>query len=218
MKSALNQIKRVFSIFLAVIMVTISFSITSQQAAIAFPFFNSTLTRQLDKILPSKQMVSDAKRFLEATPEKVCNAYFDKLDGSDAKWAAIADGVGSTIALTEAVKAASTAGAGPLAEYAGVASVVSKLGLGSFTKIIAGMMGKSVVGAAATSVVTAAVGGPVVMGTILVGGTVSTAYGVYELGNFTVEKLGSWAENYCMSQSLYKRIRVKSSPSLSSLQ
>ena len=49
-------------------------------------------------------------------------------------------------------------------------------------------MGKSVVGAAATSVVTAAVGGPVVMSTILVAGTASTAYGVYELGNFTVER------------------------------
>ncbi len=213
MQSALNHIKRVFSVFLAVILITISLSITSQQSAIAFPFFNFTLTKQLDKILPSKQMVSDAKRFLEATPEKVCNAYFDKLDGIDSKWAAIEEGVVSTIVLTEAVKAASTAGAGQLAEYAGIASVVSKIGLGSFTKIIAGMMGKSVVGAAATAVVTSAVGGPVVMGTILVGGTVSTAYGIYELGNFTVDKLGSWAENYCVSQSTYKRIRVKSSVS-----
>jgi hypothetical protein len=34
------------------------------------------------------------------------------------------------------------------------------------------LMGKSVVGAAATAVVTSAVGCPVVMGTILVGGTV----------------------------------------------
>jgi hypothetical protein len=218
MPSVLNYIKRVFSVFLAVILITISSSITSQQPAIAFPFFNSTLTKQLDKILPSKQMVSDAKQFLEATPQKVCHAYFDKLDGSDAKWAAIADGVGSTIMITEAVKAASTAGAGSLTEYAGVAAVISKLGLGSFTKIIAGMMGKSVVGAAATSVVTAAVGGPIVMGTLLVGGTVSTAYGIYELGNFTVEKLGNWAEKYCVAQSIYKRIRVKASPNSSSLQ
>ena len=218
MKSALNQLRRVFSVFLAVILIAISLSITSQQPAVAFPIFNLTLTKQLDKIIPSKQMVSDAKRFLEATPEKVCRAYFDKLDGIDAKWAAIEEGVASTVILTEAVKAASTAGAGSLAEYAGIATVVSKLGLGSFAKLIAGLMGKSVVGAAATSVVTAAVGGPVVMSTILVAGTASTAYGVYELGNFTVEKLGSWAENYCEAQSLYKRIRVKSSLSPSSLQ
>lgn len=198
-------------------MITISLSITSQHPAVAFPLLNFTLTKQLDKILPSKQMVSDAKRFLEATPETVCQAYFDKLDGIDAKWAAIEEGVGSTILITQSVTAASAAGANGLTGYAAIAAVVPKLGLGSFTKIIAGMMGKSVVGAAATAVVTSAVGGPVVMGTILLGGTVSTAYGIYELGNFTVEKLGSWAEKYCVSQSLYKRIRVKSSLSPISL-
>ena len=56
------------------------------------------------------------------------------------------------------------------------------------------------------------------MGTILVDETVSTAYRIYELGNLIVEKLGNWAENYCEAQFRYKRIRVKSSPSLSSLQ
>lgn len=214
MQSILNHIRRSISIFLIAAIITVSFSVTSIQPAFAFSF---TLPQQIDKFFSNKRMVSNAKRFLNATPETVCRAYFDKLDGFDSKWAAIEGGAESTIILAQSVTAASIAGAGPLTGYAGIAAAVSKLGLGSFTQIIAGLMGKSVVGAAATAVVTSAVGGPVVMGTILVGGTVSTAYEIYQLGNLTVEKLGSWAENYCVAQSYYKRIRVKSSPSSSSL-
>jgi hypothetical protein len=73
-------------------------------------------------------------------------------------------------------------GAGSLAGYAGIASAVSKLGLGCVTTSIAGAMGSSATGAAATAVVTSAVGGPVVMGGILVGGTVLAGYGLYKGG------------------------------------
>lgn len=73
-------------------------------------------------------------------------------------------------------------GAGSLAGYAGVASAVSKLGLGWATTSIAGAMGSSASGAAATAVVTSAVGGPVVMGGILIGGTVLSGYGLFKGG------------------------------------
>jgi hypothetical protein len=73
-------------------------------------------------------------------------------------------------------------GAGSLAGYAGIASAVSKLGLGCVTTSIAGAMGSSATGAAATAVVTSAVGGPVVMGGILIGGTVLAGYGLFKGG------------------------------------
>lgn len=73
-------------------------------------------------------------------------------------------------------------GAGSLAGYAGMASAVSKLGLGGVTSAVAGAMGSSASGAAATAVVTSAVGGPLVMGGIIVGGTVLTGYGFYKGG------------------------------------
>jgi hypothetical protein len=53
-------------------------------------------------------------------------------------------------------------------------------------------MGSNVAGAAATAVVTSAVGGRVVMGAILVGGTAATAYGVYQAGNWVGKQLKWW--------------------------
>ncbi len=93
-------------------------------------------------------------------------------------------GAGAAITVGTAVGSAAAAGAGSLAGYAGMASAVSSLGLGGATTAIAGAMGSSVSGAAATAVVTAAVGGPVVMGAILVSGAGATAYGVYKLGHW----------------------------------
>lgn len=80
------------------------------------------------------------------------------------------------------VGAAAVNGAGSLAGYAGIASAVSNLGLGSLTTAAAGAMGSSATGAAATALVTGAVGGPVIMGGIIVAGTAAAGYGVYKGG------------------------------------
>lgn len=87
------------------------------------------------------------------------------------------------------VVSASAAGAGSLTGYAGTASAVSTLGLNGLTTAAAGAMGSSATGAAATAVVTSAVGGPVVMGVIIVGGTAALSYGVYKGGQW----LWDWA-------------------------
>lgn len=179
-------------------MITVSLSLTSPQPAFASVYPDFSLLKEVGKILTNKQIVADAKRFLNTTPEAVCRAYFDKLDGIDSStWAIIEEGATSTITIGSSIASASAAGAGSLAGYAGIASAVSQLGLGGLMTTIAGMMGSNVAGAAATAVVTSAVGGPVVMGALLVGGTGATAFGTYKLGKFTLEKLGDWAQSYC---------------------
>ncbi len=85
---------------------------------------------------------------------------------------------------------AAVSGAGTLTGYAGMASAVSSLGLGGATTTIAGAMGSSATGAAATAVVTSAVGGPIVMGVIVVGGTAAVSYGVYKAGQAAWEWFG----------------------------
>jgi hypothetical protein len=70
-----------------------------------------------------------------------------------------------------------------------MASAVSSFGLGGITTAIAGAMGSSATGAAATAVVTAAVGGPLAMGAIIAGGTGAAAYGLYRLGGWIGEQM-----------------------------
>ncbi len=153
-----------------------------------------------EKLLSNKQLIRDTKNFLDMTPEAFCGAYFDKLDGVDsAAWRVIEEGAAATATVTGAISSASTAGAGALSGYAGIASAVSQLGLGGLTSAAAGMMGSSASGAAATAVVTSAVGGPMIMGALIVGGTGAAAYGTYEVGKFAVDKLGDLAEGYCNS-------------------
>lgn len=83
-----------------------------------------------------------------------------------------------TASIASATAGAYTAGAGGLAGYAGIASTVSSMGLGPATTAAAGMLGSSTTGAAATAVVTSALGGPLVAGSLLVIGTGFAAYGV----------------------------------------
>jgi len=90
----------------------------------------------------------------------------------------------SSTVVAGAVMSASASGAGSLAGYAGLAHVVSTMGLGGATTAIAGSLGSSATGAAATALVTATVGGPVVMGAILIGGTGAAAYGLYKIGRW----------------------------------
>ncbi|MBE9226513.1 hypothetical protein IQ264_13880 [Phormidium sp. LEGE 05292] len=196
--------------FLITLLITISSSLTLPKPAFAFPYPNFSLLKQLDKILSNKQMVADTKKLLDKTPETICKAYFDKLKGIDnSKWAAIEEGLASTGTIATAIASASNAGAGALAGYAGIASAVSELGLGGIMTTIAGMMGSNVAGAAATAVVTSAVGGPAVMGVLIAGGTSGSLFLVYKLGKFTVEKLENlaqvekledWAKSYCLSR------------------
>lgn len=201
MKTALKQIKRILSISLIALLITVSSVFTSPEPAFASLPFNFAVPKQLDKILSNKELILDAKNFLNERPEAICEAYFDKENGiNSSTWAGIEKGATSALTIAQAVTSASAAGAGPLAGYAGIASAVSHLGLGSLTTTIAGMMGSSATGAAATAVVTSAVGGPLVMGTLLVGGTGATIWGTYELSKFTFENLGNWAENYCLSR------------------
>lgn len=149
------------------------------------------------KALNSKAR-NQAKFFLDATPEKICKAYQDMNAGIDgSSWSAIEEGAGTTVLLFQTITSASAAGAGNLAGYAGIASAVSQLGLGGLTTTLASVLGSSATGAAATAVVTSAVGGPLVMAGLLAGGTVATTYGSYKLSVFVAEKLGEWAAATC---------------------
>lgn len=113
------------------------------QPAFASIRTNLEIPQQLYKTLHSKQLIADAKRFLEVTPEIFCLAYSDMQAGIDNfAWVAIQDGAASTYTIISAVSSAASAGAGSLSGYAGIASAVSQLGLGSVTTTIAGLLGR----------------------------------------------------------------------------
>ncbi|MCT7982398.1 hypothetical protein NG796_03740 [Laspinema sp. A4] len=146
----------------------------------------------------SSKAQKQAKSFLGATPETICTAYQQMKTGMDgSSWAAIEEGAGTTLLLLHTITSASAVGAGNLAGYAGIASAVSQLGLGGLTTTLASALGSSVTGAAATAVVTSAVGGPLVMAGLLTAGTAATTYGTYKMSVFVAEKLGDWAEKSC---------------------
>jgi hypothetical protein len=120
---------------------------------------------------------------VESTVNKGHKGFKDaKNKTDDSMNTAIQEGAWTAGTVTYGVGAATAHGAGSLAGYAGMASAVSNLGLGGVTTSIAGAMGSSASGAAATAVVTSVVGGPLVMGAILVMGTAGAAYGVYKGG------------------------------------
>lgn len=145
-----------------------------------------------------------ARAFLEASPDAICQAYLQSKNGvDDSGWNAILEGGGTTFTLYQTITSAAAAGAGNLAGYAGLASAVSNLGLGGLTTTLASALGSSATGAAATAVVTSAVGGPIVMAGLLVGGTAVTAYGSAELTLFIAEKLGEWAETTCIGSGTF---------------
>lgn len=154
------------------------------------------------KTMTSKNISSKAKKqaksFLSSTPDTICTAYQQMKTGTDgSSWAAIEEGAGTTLLLLKTITSASAVGAGNLAGYAGIASAVSQLGLGGLTTTLASALGSSVTGAAATAVVTSAVGGPLVMAGLLTAGTAATTYGTYKMSVFVAEKLGEWAEKSC---------------------
>jgi hypothetical protein len=117
----------------------------------------------------------------------------DGIEGHDnSNQKATSVGLATTALVVTSVGSAASAGAGALAGYAGIASAVSSMGLGGVTTAIAGAMGSNVFGAAATAVVTSAVGGPVVMSMILAGGTAATAYGTYEAAHWIGKQFQLW--------------------------
>jgi len=101
--------------------------------------------------------------------------------------------VTAAIGAAKASAIASGAGAG-IASYAGLASCVSSLGLGSAVTTATSMAGITaasgapLVGAAATAALTTAIGGPAVAGAVLAGGVGAGAYGAYKITYAT----GAW--------------------------
>lgn len=194
----LLKVKQIVSVLLLGLVLNVSLAFGYSEPADAFPHIDTELPKELISLLSNKKLLAKAESFLNTTPQSVCRAYRDKQNGGNgAAWQALQEGAFSVFTVGTAVSSASAAGAGSLAGYAGVASAVSQLGLGSLTTTIAGMLGSSATGAAATAVVTSTVGGPLVMGALLAGGTGAAAYGTYKLGEFGLEKLGDWAEQYC---------------------
>ncbi len=203
MQSISQKLKKLLTTFLVALMIAVHLSFTFPLPAFASSPLNFVLPKHLKQLLSNKQLVEDAKRFANTTPESFCRAYHNKSEGIDnSTWAAIEEGATSVFTITQMITSASSAGAGALAGYAGIASAVAHLGLGGLTTTIAGMMGSSATGAAATAVVTSAIGGPLVMGALLASGTGAAVFGSYELGKFGVEKLGSWAESYCLNDQV----------------
>jgi len=111
-------------------------------------------------------------------------AYNKSNDESNGHYNAATDGAITSGIVGYSVYSAGAAGAGFLTGYASIASAVSSMGLGGVTTTIAGAMGSQATGAAATALVTSAVGGPVVMGAILIGGTAAASYGLFKCGQF----------------------------------
>jgi hypothetical protein len=197
----LTLLKRIFCTFLITLIATIHLSFISPEPAFASTPIDFVLPKEIkevSKLLSNKQLIKDAQRLLNTTPETFCTAYFDMLDGVDSStWRTFEQGLTSTYIIVQSIISAASAGAGSLASYAGIASAVSQLGLGGLTTAIAGMMGSHAAGAAATALVTSTVGGPLVMSGLLVGGTSAAAFGTYEVGKFAVQQLGNFAKNYC---------------------
>ena len=123
----------------------------------------------------------------------VVDGFVDAQNGQDMSTEkAIKVAAATTGVIVERVASASLAGAGSLAGYTGMASAVSSVGLGGATTAIAGALGSNVAGAAATAVVTSAVGGPVVMGGILAVGAGAAVYSLYQVGHWAGRQIQLW--------------------------
>lgn len=150
----------------------------------------------------SSTVINNAQNYLNTTPDQLCTIYRDHLQGIDnSKWDALQKGAFSTLTVLQSVSSASAAGAGALSGYAGIASAISQLGLGGVTTAAAGLLGSSASGAAATAVVTSFVGGPLVMGTLLVGGTGLATWGGYKTLELTAQQFDGLAKEICTQQS-----------------
>lgn len=196
MQYGLKKLQGSFSAFLIILTFTISVGLIAPAPAIASGDFHFSRADQIHRILSDTRLLNKANKFMNASPGKLCSAY---LETDSATWSALEKSAQAAFIVTNALTHAAGAGAGTLTGYAGIASAVSQLSLGGLTTAVAGFMGSHTAGAAATAVVTSAVGGPVVMGTLLVGGTGAVAFGAYTLGRAAVGQIGleDWAERHC---------------------
>jgi hypothetical protein len=221
----LQQFRQLISSFLIVVLITVSLLLSSLANASAniIPFDFNTVTDKAKslfsngdsiknllsskkviidntkKLFANKQLVKDARNFLNESPDHICYAYVALKNGDDtSQWDAIIKGGTSAVTIGQAINSASIAGAGSLTGYAGMASAISQLGLGGLTQAVAGFLGSSASGAAATAVVTSAVGGPIAMAALVAVGLGVTTFGTGEITKFVADKLGDWAENSCV--------------------
>ncbi|MBD2040728.1 hypothetical protein [Microcoleus sp. FACHB-672] len=165
---------------------------------------DSALSQKVGGVIAgtSSTVVNQAQKYLDTTPDQLCSIYRDHLQGIDnSQWDALQTGAASTFTVLQAVNSASAAGAGALSSYAGIASAVSQLGLGGVTATAAGLLGSSATGAAATAVVTSFVGGPLVMGALLAGGTGLAAWGSYKTIEFTAQQFDGLTKEFCTQQT-----------------
>lgn len=170
---------------------------------------NIHIPKAAKEILSNVSFLKVVEDFLEITPENFCNAYNNYITGVDyTGWQAIEKGAGPTYMVFKALSHASLAGAGNLTGYAGIASTVSQLGLSGVVTPLASLLGSGATGAAATAVVTSAVGGPAIMAALIIGGAVVTDIGVHHAVNFTFEtgkkyasQVDTYAQNYCQNIS-----------------
>lgn len=170
-------------------MIAVHLSFTFPSPAFASTPLNFVLPKHFDQLLSNKQLVEGAKRFANTTPESFCRAYHDKLEGIDnSTWAAIEEGATSVFTITQAITSASSAGAGALAGYAGIASAVAHLGLGGLTTAIAGMMGSSATGQL-----------QLLLSRQLLGGHLSWAYFLLVVQVLLFSVLMSWASSVLKS-------------------
>jgi hypothetical protein len=197
MQFGLEGLRRSFSVFLTILIFVISVGLISPPPAIASVDPYLSHAEQIRTTLSDKQLLKEADKFLYLSPEKLCSAY---LNPDPATWAAIEKSGKAAFIVTEALTAAAANGAGTLTGYAGIASAVSHLGLGGLTTAVAGFMGSHTAGAAATAVVTSALGGPVVMGTLLVAGTAAAVFGGHKLVQVAAGQIGlkDWAASHCL--------------------
>jgi hypothetical protein len=115
----------------------------------------------------------------------------DGVAGVDnAREVALNHGTQAAVLVAVTTTGAAVAGAGNLAGFAGLAAAVADLGLGSVTAGIASAAGLTTAGgAAATSAVVAAVGGPAVATVLLVGTVAGAAYGAYRAVHWLGQQL-----------------------------
>lgn len=217
----LHSVLRWLSISLAILFLSVTVSLQAPAAAFAvdgstivshqlqntdFLKINRHLIQDLQQAAlksqfskPISGLLREADQFLEEVPTTMCSAYeAHSLDPNAREWLAFVESGHSLFLIVSAIQAASVAGAGSLAGYAGMASAVAQLGLGGATTMIAGLLGSHTAGAAATSVVVSFVGGPVIMTAIVVSIPLLLALGEHYVSQLTIQFFGQWAEMVCL--------------------
>jgi hypothetical protein len=199
-----SRFNRLILPFMIVILLTVSVVLIVPGDAHADTFTNlikykGDLLKVINKLPNNNKFLAGAKDFLNTSPQKICRAYWDQRNGiNSSQWDALLKGAEAAAIIGEAIIAASTAGAGALTGYAGIASAVSTLGLGSIvTATAATLLGSSAIGAAATSVVTSAVGGPLVMAAVITSVLASAVFAANYLAWTVAAQLGDWALQTC---------------------